>query len=175
VDLMHLDSACGLNRSSVSSLITQHAGKLCPVPGTRPGEDVGHVTFNRLARQEKAAGDLRVAVAGADQGCDLPLSLAESVQRTFTGSRLTPPPGPDAEASQPELCHLLLRSGARGASFVSSTSKLVGCALAVAFNQCRCEVESVPERCAHQTKSLSLREERFQLGYGARAITGQRD
>ena len=58
------------------------------------------MTFNRLAGQEQPARDLGVAVPGGNQCADLALPLAESLERIFSGTRLTPAPGPDAKASE---------------------------------------------------------------------------
>src|SRR5207244_8027147 len=48
-------------------LHVEQSGQLGAVARTRPGQDVGHVAFDGLARQEEPARDLGVAVCGAEQ------------------------------------------------------------------------------------------------------------
>jgi hypothetical protein len=62
------------------------------------GEDVAHVSFDRLLGEEELRGDLAVAASQGDQLCDLALATAQAAELTgaagaaLTGRRAPPQP-----------------------------------------------------------------------------------
>src|SRR5438105_3830041 len=146
-----------------------------PAAGACPGKDVRHVALDGLARQKQPARYLGIAVPGADEGRDLALALTEPVERTFSSSGLAAPPGADAETAQPKLCQMLLGGRTYGGRFVTGFSKLLCCTPPIAPDQRAGKVQSGPQQCADQAKSVPLRQDRFDLCNAGGVAPGDRD
>ena len=101
-------------------------------------------------------------MAGRDQRPDLPLPLAQPIQRIFSGSGLTPSPGADAKTAEREFGELFLSGRTHGSGGVAGLPELFRRPPAIASNQGSTEVQTVPNQGADQAQAASLRKDRFQ-------------